>query len=350
MADIAIRGVSKSAGGVAVGESSVLVAGVDVGGTKTLAVVVDVARPQGVVAQVRRATEVDGVGGVLATVTEVLVQVTAAASASPDALAAVGVGVPGIVDPLTGSLRYAVNLGIGGEMVDLVGALGRHLGDQVVVANDVDLAALGAREVLGTAGDVAYLSIGTGVATGFVIRGQMHPGAHGAAGEIGHLPVAPDGPVCECGQRGCLEAVVSGPAIARRWHALGGDGVGGDVATALFRLAADGDAVAVALRDEVCGHLAAAVALIGQTLDPAQIVLGGGVADVGQPLVEGVREALRRRAGASPLLWALALDERVVLLPNGTPAGALGAALAARTVVTGGGEPPGGGQPEVATS
>jgi glucokinase len=360
------------AGAPGVDGAGELVAGVDVGGTKTLAVVVDGGEPTQVVAEVRRPTEATGAAGVLATVTDALVQVTAAAGTSAASLAAVGVGVPGIVDPATGAVRLAVNLGIGEEAVDLLGGLRPLVGDRLVVANDVDLAALAASELLGTGGDVAYLSIGTGVAAGFVIRGEMHQGMLGAAGEIGHLPMAPDGSLCECGQRGCLETVASGTAIARRWRAVvagrgdaagtppdtvvagsadaaygagragqdgddAGDGAvaGSGAAAEVFAAAAGGDETAVALRDEICGYLAATVAVIGQTVDPAHVVLGGGVAEVGAPLLDGVRAVLRRRAGASPLLSALALDQRVTLLPTDAPAGALGAALAARRLPAG---------------
>jgi predicted NBD/HSP70 family sugar kinase len=241
----------------------------------------------------------------------------------------VGVGVPGIVNRPNGTVRHAVNLGVGDEPVDLAGPLRRLTGAPVVVANDVNVAALGAAEVFETTADVAYLSIGTGVAVGFFLHGEMHVGARGIAGEIGNLPVDPDGELCECGQRGCLETVASGATLARRWTAP--DGGPGD-ASGLFAAAAAGDARAVALRDEICGHLAAAVALVAHTVDPELIVLGGGVADVGQPLLDGVRSALRARA-VSPLVASLDLPARLTIVPDGIPVGALGAARAARSQV-----------------
>ena len=92
----------------------------------------------------------------------------------------------------------------------------RATGVPTLVENDVNAAAFGASMVMGCA-DLAYLSIGTGVAAGLIFDGRLRRGAHGVAGEIGHLPVDPGGPACECGQRGCLETVASGAAIARRW-------------------------------------------------------------------------------------------------------------------------------------
>ena len=154
----------------------------------------------------------------------------------------------------------------------------RAFGAPVVVDNDVNVGVLGAAAALGHSGNLAYLSVGTGVAAGFLVDGQVHRGAHGAAGEIGHLPVDPGGPPCECGQRGCLEVVASGSAIARRWR--NGESTHAAVSEMLAAAAA-GDADAIALRDEVADHLAWAVALIAQTVDPDVIVLGGGVLEAG---------------------------------------------------------------------
>ena len=100
--------------------------------------------------------------------------------------------------------------------------------------------------------DLAYLSIGTGVAVGLVLDGRLRRGWRGAAGEIGHLPVAGDGPRCECGQRGCLEAVASGAAIARRWPVHDG----ASPAAALFDAARRGDDDAIDQRDRLVDHLA----------------------------------------------------------------------------------------------
>lgn len=308
-----------------------LVVGLDVGGTKTLALLADAAGTT--LAQLRRPTDAAGPEALLATVTAAVTDVVALAAGrgAPVAIgdvAAVGVGVPGIVDTAAGVVRHAVNLGIGGTPLDLAGPLQALIGGgPVVVGNDAKLAALGATDVLGATGDVAYLSIGTGVAAGFVLQGRIHVGVKGLAGEIGHLPVDPYGPVCECGQRGCLEVVASGQAIARRWPRP--DGRPGDVG-ALLAAALDGDQRAIAVRDDVCLHIAAALALIAQTVDPELLVLGGGVAEAGEPLLDAVRAALRRRAETAPLLAALALEERVRLVPAGVPVGALGAVRAGR--------------------
>ena len=302
-----------------------VVAGLDVGGTKTLAVAVDAAT-DAVLATVRRPTGAGG-EGLLRSTGDVLAELAGAAGLPVDGFAAVGVGVPGLVDRAAGTVRHAVNLGLGDDPVGLAGHLGRLAGAPVVVDNDVNLAALGAAVALGCRGDLAYLSVGTGLAAGLLLGGRIRRGAHGAAGEIGHLPVDPDGPLCECGQRGCLEALASGAAIAARWPA--GDG---EVAatTSLLAAAAAGDPAAETVLAEVAGHLAGAVALLAQTVDPELVVLGGGVAEAGTGLLDAVRDALRRRAGHAPVLAAIDLADRVALVPEGVPAGALGAAVLAR--------------------
>jgi predicted NBD/HSP70 family sugar kinase len=306
-----------------------LVVGLDIGGTKTLAVAVDKAGH--IQAEVRLPTDASGGEGLQATSTAALRQVAAAANSPVENIVAVGVGVPGIVDLAAGTVRHAVNLGVGDDPVDLAGPLREVIGGPVLIANDVNVAALGAAEAFETAADVAYLGLGTGVAVGFFLHGEMHVGARGIAGEIGHLPLVPDGELCECGQRGCLETVASGSAIARRWTAP--DGGPGD-APGLFAAAAAGDARAVALRDELCDHLATAVTLIAHTVDPELIVLGGGVAEAGRPLLDGVRAALRARA-VTPLVAALDLPGLLTIVPEGVPVGALGAARAALARVLG---------------
>lgn len=332
-----------------------LVAGLDVGGTKTLAVAVDPAVldaaagtpwPEvpgavdgatvgdavatgvaGIVATVRHPTGEGGGDHLLRSTTDALAALAEAAGTTVDGFAAVGVGVPGLVDRSAGTVPHAVDLGFDDTRVPLAERPEAVARARVVVDNDVDLAAVGAAAALGCRGDLAYLSIGTGPAAGLVLDGRIRPGAHGAAGEIGRLPIDPQGPRCECGQRGCLEAVASGTAIAARWPSPDGPLT---AASSLPTAAAAGDAAAQALLAEVAGHLAGAVALPAQTVEPEIVVLGGGVADAGPGLLTAVQQALRARAALSPVLAAIHLAERVALVPRGVRAGAVGAAVLAR--------------------
>ena len=187
--------------------------GLDIGATKILGAVVDADGT--VVAQARQDTR-PGADGVLASATAVL---DSLALRLDGALPShIGIGVCGIVDRDRGAVRHAVNLGIGGDWFPLAARLADRTGATVLIENDVNAATWGAH-VLSGADDLAYLSVGTGLAAGFVLSGSLRRGAHGAAAEIGHLPGDPDGPRCSCGQRGCLELSASGSTLAAAWPA-----------------------------------------------------------------------------------------------------------------------------------
>ncbi len=298
--------------------AALLAAGVDVGGTKTHALALDVAGT--VVAEVHRRTEGSGGRAVSASTAAVVRELADGAGVAPGAFVVVGVGIPGMVDADAGSVRHAVNLGIDGAGVPLAAALAESFGVPVAVENDVNAATVGAAGLLG-ADDLAYLSIGTGIAAGAVLDGRLRRGANGAAGEIGHLAVDPQGPVCACGQRGCLETVASGAAVARRWP-----GSGPSPFRSLLDAAATGDAEASALGDEVARYLADAVSALALLLDPEVIAVGGGAAEAGEPLLDAVRGALASGAGRAPVLRRLDLAGRLVLVPPTAGAGARGAA------------------------
>ncbi len=185
--------------------------GLDIGATKTLGLVADA---DGTIrAEVREPTEpgAEGRGPTAARVVEALRKAT-----DEELTGAVGIGVPGLVDVEQGAVKHAVNLDVDGDWFPLRTLLADRLGVPVVVENDVNAAALGAVALSGKE-DLVYLSIGTGLAAGLVLGGRLRRGNHGAAGEIGHLPVDPAGAPCQCGQRGCLETVASGSALAAAW-------------------------------------------------------------------------------------------------------------------------------------
>ena len=294
--------------------------GLDIGGSKVDAVVTD--RDGAVLSRARIATRT-GADGVVATAVLALETLAGQLGVPVTALGSVGVGVPGLVDPEHGVLVHAVNLQVGEEGLALAERLQARCGLPVRVENDVNAAAFGAATCLGLLDvDLAYLSVGTGLAAGLVLGGRLRRGARATAGEIGHVPVDPAGPVCACGQRGCLETVASGAAIATAWP-VESDAV--PAAEALFRAADAGDATAVVVRDRVADHLAAAVRLLVLTVDVDLVVLGGGVAEVGEPLCRAVAAALARQGEGSPFLRALHLPDRVALAGPG-PVAAVGAA------------------------
>lgn len=303
-----------------------LVAGVDIGASKVLAVAMDEHRRVRARVRLRTRGGPDGVVQTAARAVEVLAHRMAALTG--DAAAAdfdvVGIGVPGLVEPGTGRVTHAVNLGLGDAAVDLGDSLTSRLGVRVVVENDVNVAAVGAARLLGLEHqDLAYLSIGTGLAAGLVTGGELRRGARGAAGEIGHVPVDPAGPRCSCGQRGCLETLASGSAIAAAWPVA--DGV--SAANALFDAADAADVRAVRERDRFAAHVAAAVRLLVLTCDVETVVLGGGVTDLGERLLASVTAALQDAADTAPFLAALDLPQRVRIIPTGSDVAALGAAI-----------------------
>jgi len=272
-----------------------------------------------VVEQVREATE-PGADGVVRTVERVVAHLGAATDGSP--ATSVGLGIPGLVDVERGAVKHAVNLGVDGEWVPLRAELEARLGLPVAVENDVNVATLGAVALSGIR-DLVYLSIGTGLAAGLVLDGTLRRGATGAAGEIGHVPIDPDGALCSCGQRGCLELSASGSALSAAWPSAG------EVppAVALFAAAAAGNPAAVTARDRFAAGVADAVRMLGLAVDPVAIIIGGGVAHAGEPLRAAVTAALRAQAATSPFLAALDLASRIRLLPDRLPVGAIGAAL-----------------------
>ena len=312
-----------------------LTAGVDIGGTKLLAVAAD---ENGTVVAERRQPTAEGPDAVLAATTAVVKDLLA----EQPAIAAVGVGLPGLVD-LAGGVHYAPNLP-GFVGVDAHARLAATLPVPVVVDNDANVAALG--EVLHGAGlnkrEVLLVTLGTGIGGGLIINGTVNRGGFGFAAEIGHFTVDRNGPPCACGVRGHWEALASGTALGRRareWAARG------DAPSVLARA---GGAV-----EKITGHEAGESALAGEAdglailaehgadvalglgglvniLDPELVVIGGGLVHLGELLLAPIRAALPACVEAA----ALRTMPPVVAAALGERAGAVGAAALARTLVS----------------
>jgi predicted NBD/HSP70 family sugar kinase len=301
----------------------VLGIGVDIGGTSTKAAVIDAL---GAVISSTVIPTRSGPEGVVSTAMQAMLEV--AASAKISVSDAIGVGIPGTVDPLLGTVRFAVNVGIGHDDIDLSARLSDELGVAVHVENDVRAAALGADWYLSSVNDpvndLAYLSIGTGIAAGYVERGVLRRGNTLVAGEIGHIPIDPQGPLCACGQIGCIEAISSGSAIERMWPTETGSS-----AAELHRAATGGDPVAMRLWRGVIGGLSRAVLLLALTWDPEVIVLSGGVATLGDVLRDAIGERLAADAQKSEFLGSLDLGARMRVIDPSVALGPIGAVRAA---------------------
>ena len=296
------------------------VAGIDIGGTKIATLIVDA--DGAVLGRATHASSVGDQGGAVPAIAACLDEALAAAGLGRSDLVAVGVGVPGRVDPDKGLVTLAVNLGW--TDFALRDALELELGRPVVIENDVRAAAIGLHErgVVGAASDLAYLAVGTGIAAGVILDGRLHRGARGLAGEIGHAIVELDGPRCVCGQGGCLEAFASGPSIARRADAAS--------AKAVYDAAASGDPVAIALVDDVGRRLAWAIHTLVMTYDVQRVVVGGGVSHAGPSFEVPLRRELERLRDASDLAGELLPADIVDVLPPEAEAGAWGAVAVAR--------------------
>jgi glucokinase len=292
--------------------------GVDIGGTKTEAVLVDAAGE--VLERVRLATG-HGADEVVATATAAVEGLLAAGGRGSSELDSIGVGIPGTVDSTTGLVSHAINLGV--ERLELGTVLAERFGMPVHVENDVNAAALGAFHVLGQPHDssIAYLNLGTGLAAGLVLRGELWRGARGAAGEIGHVLVDPAGPLDLDGQRGGLEVVASGSGIARQW----GTGEENPV-SAVLDAAERGDERASGIRRRLFEGVAASMRILVLTVDVDVVVIGGGLARLGPRLVDGVTAVIDDWNSTSPFIASLDLAGRVRLVPADSPVAALGAA------------------------
>ncbi len=207
----------------------------------------------------------------------------------------------------------------GWEGYDVRGYFADRFDVPVLVDNDVHIMALGEHWAMESKiDDFMFVKVGTGIGSGLIIGGQMHRGAQGTAGDIGHIQVAGFDAVCKCGNRGCIESVASGAALARQLAALGKNTAGSRDVVELVR-SGDPDA-SQAVREAgrlLGGVLAPAVNLI----NPAMIMIGGDISNAGEELLAGVREIVYRRS------TPLATNELVITSAAiGDRAGVVGAA------------------------
>jgi glucokinase len=313
--------------------------GVDIGGTKIEVAAVDATGQ--ILQRIFRPTELHrGPAGVEGEVVSAIRSLERSLGSSP---AAVGVGVAGQIDPLKGVVRFAPNLGW--RDVPLGADLVQSLAVSVRVTNDVRAATMG--EWVHGAGkgcdDLVCLFVGTGIGGGAVSGGHLLTGSTNTAGEFGHLVVDVDGPPCTCGGRGCLEALAGGWAIAREAReAVSRDPISGEFlmsrAGAPERLTAKiveeaaeaGDALANHIVDGVASSLIAGAVSLINALNPARLILGGGVVWGMPRLIDRVAHGIHERAlGAARI--------RLEVLPAllGSNSGVIGAGtLALETKVT----------------
>jgi glucokinase len=242
-----------------------------------------------------------------------------------EAASAAGVAVPGIVDEEEGVAVYAANLGWRG--VPLRALLTERLGGvPVALGHDVRTGGLAEGRIgAGRGADrFLFVALGTGIAGAIGVDGRVEAGAHGFAGEIGHIVVRPEGAPCPCGQRGCLERFASAAAVSEAWAAACGD-PGADAADCA-KAVESGDVRARQVWQDAVDALADGLVTALTLLDPRALIIGGGLAEAGETLFTPLREAVRRRITFQKL-------PSLVPAALGDTAGCLGAGLLARDLI-----------------
>jgi len=287
--------------------ASGIVAGVDFGRTWLRFGAAD--RNGTLITQDRVATRPErGPDAVIATIVDGLRSAVAAAGRSPDALRAIAIGAPGPLDPDRGVLLSPPNLP-GWDEVPLATRVETALGARCRVEHDANLAALAEFRQGAGAGttNFVYVTASSGIGAGLILEGRLYRGSHGAAGEFGHIVVDPAGPLCGCGNRGCLEAIASGTAIASRAQAILSAAPAraaphGPLArraaqgpldgAAVAEAAAAGDVGAALVLRSAAHQLGLAVGGLVNLLGPDAVAVGGGVTQAGPPFWEALRQGL----------------------------------------------------------
>jgi len=244
------------------------------------------------------------------------------------AVGGVGIAVAGWIDSDRSTVLTSPHLEAFAR-TPLGSELAGRIGLPVTLENDANAAAWAEcrRGAARGSGDAVVVTLGSGVGAGIVVNDALVRGANGVAGEVGHTRVAPDGPPCPCGRNGCLDMFASGRALARHFHALGGEPTarGQDVTEA----ARAGDPRGIQAFGVLAAWLARGLVELVVSLDPAVVVLGGGVADAGQLLREPVQRELHHLLESRAVVPRV----RVAVAELGTDAGDLGAAWLAEDCV-----------------
>jgi glucokinase len=316
--------------------SDTLVLGIDLGGTKILSAVVN--DHGGIVARDHSVTPAAlGQEAVIEAIIFSVHRVLDQAGLPLARLAAVGIGAPGPLNPETGILFTAPNLP-GWHDVPLRDIIERKLGLKGYLVNDANAAAFG--EFFFGAGrgsrNLVYITVSTGIGGGIIVDGKLYSGANGSAAELGHMTIDDDGPLCNCGNKGCWEVLASGTAMARnaRDQIRAGRGstildlAGGDLEKVTARIihtaALQGDALARELISRTAYYLGVGLGNIINIFNPEVIVIGGGVSLMGEILLKPAWEIAGSRAYKDAFLAARFLPAAL-----GRDSGVLGAAAMA---------------------
>lgn len=313
-----------------------LFAGIDLGGTKILVIIGDATGE--VVGSARIPTlAAEGPEAVISRVVAAVREAANEADVDASALRGTGVSAPGPIDSARGVITDPPNLP-GWHNVPLAAILRERLGVPSILENDANCGAVGEHNFGAGRGykDMVFVTVSTGIGGGVIINNELYAGASGAAGEVGHVGVSVDGPVCGAGHVGCLEAFASGTAIAARAREL--IAVGGLPITArlaedhpplsaetVFLAGQQGESAATALIAAAGRYLGIGLATIINSFNPQAIVLGGGLTNMGDVILGPAVEVARTRSFAQSFM-----DVRIVEATLGERVAALGALAVAR--------------------
>ncbi|AYK06542.1 ROK family protein [Brevibacillus laterosporus] len=307
-----------------------MIVGVDIGGTTIKIALLD---PNGeIITKTQIPTPVsEGEDAIIGQMTNTIDQLMAEQGFTKEEAYGIGIGVPGPVDTDTGFVYEAVNLGI--KDTALKAKTEALTGLPTYVENDANAAALG--EMWRGAGqgtdNLVAITLGTGIGGGIIIDGKIVHGVKGVGGEIGHVTVNPDGPLCNCGKKGCMERYGSATAIIVGIETAAKEGRSAYLAKQLaekgsltakdaFDAAAEGDLVAQEVIDQAAFYTGFGLSHIANLLNPAKIVIGGGVSAAGDALFSLIRKSF------NSYTWKIAADSCEILPATlGNDAGVIGA-------------------------
>lgn len=278
---------------------------VDIGGTRVRAAIID---RRGTIVRWHSTSTLakEGREAILGRIVEVVERVSE--SEDSESLAGIGVSQPGLTEPGTGLLHNAPNLP-GWSGFALAPVLAERFSLVAIGANDANAAAIGVHRfgVGRGSSNMIYMTISTGVGGGVIIGGQLFVGSHGFAGEVGHMPIDPNGPRCGCGNIGCLEAGSSATAVVRvaRERLAAGeksaliDLAGGDPSNITAEMVAEtarsGDHLGQSIFADVSRSLGLGIVGLIHVFDPDMVVLGGGLTEEFDLLMRGITKEIKRR-------------------------------------------------------
>jgi glucokinase len=309
--------------------------GCDMGGTNLRAAIVDVENGSLLQQTTIPTLASDGHEAVMERMTGLFLQLIQSAGMQNEEIGGIGIGVPGVLDLEKGETLFLPNLPGTWPHIPLRNRIAKLTGLPVTLLNDVRSITngewrFGAGRGLDT---IAVFAIGTGIGGGLVINGQLHLGIGGTGGELGHTMIDYNGPKCGCGNQGCLEAYASGPAIA----AMGRKAVAQGLTTLIAdlcehdpnritseliaRAARAGDGIAKNIFEKAGFYLGIAAANICAAIGPRRIIIGGGVSQAGELLLDPIRRCLREHVFIMPV-------DQVEVVPSqlGNNAGVIGVA------------------------